>query len=87
MLSCLPARIELEVSDFGQGFDTEKKRVGGMGLNNMLARAEELGGTLTIQSKPGQGPTVRFIANLKNRDLDHTDKGTRMANEVENSDI
>jgi len=37
-----------------------------MGLDNMRARADELGGTLTIESEPGQGTKVRFIGNPKN---------------------
>ena len=65
MIHCFPDRIELEVSDNGQGFDPRKTYIGGMGLGSMRARAEELGGSLTIESKPGQGTKIRFIADPK----------------------
>lgn len=48
--------IELEVTDDGQGFDTGSGDArGGMGLANMHERAEELGGTLSIHTVPGEG--------------------------------
>ena len=61
VIRCFPARVELEVSDNGKGFELDNVNIGGMGLGNMSARAEELGGALTIQSNPGQGTKVRFV--------------------------
>jgi signal transduction histidine kinase len=57
--------IELEVQDNGIGFDPDRVPVGGMGLNNMHARAAALGGTLTITSERGQGTRVYVEANLE----------------------
>ena len=53
----LGGRLELEVADDGQGF--EPGRGGGYGLIGMAERAELMGGTLEIASKPGSGTTIR----------------------------
>ena len=50
--------IVLEIDDDGRGFDVETTSRG-MGLRNLQDRAESLGGTLEIQSTPGEGTTVR----------------------------
>lgn len=47
-------RLLLNVTDNGRGFDTSQKRTG-IGITNMRMRAENLGGTLAIRSRPGQG--------------------------------
>ncbi|MER3524805.1 MAG: hypothetical protein C4326_12340 [Ignavibacteria bacterium] len=51
----------LNVRDNGRGFD-EASITRGHGLNNVRRRAEQIGGTVTIASTPGQGTTaeVRF---------------------------
>jgi len=64
-IRCFPERMDLKVSDNGKGFDSGKAHVGGMGLDSMRARANELGGTLAIDSKPGQGATVRFAGTFE----------------------
>jgi signal transduction histidine kinase len=52
------ARVEVEVSDDGRGFDvTSMTR--GAGLTNMEDRLDALGGTLEIVSTPGAGTTLR----------------------------
>jgi PAS domain S-box-containing protein len=52
--------ISLDVIDNGGGFDpTGVLKSGGMGLSNMRERAEELGGTFTIESFDHRGTTVR----------------------------
>jgi signal transduction histidine kinase len=52
-------RLVLEIMDDGQGFDLDASRHrGGMGLISMRERAKEMGGTLTIESAPGQGTMV-----------------------------
>lgn len=61
-IRCHPDCMEMEISDKGQGFDGARTNIGGMGLDNMRARAEEIGGTLTIESVLGKGTTVRFLA-------------------------
>ncbi len=53
-------KVELEVVDNGWGFDPnaiDEQR--GMGLASMRERAEKLGGTLVIQSAPGEGTAVK----------------------------
>jgi signal transduction histidine kinase len=52
--------VVLEISDDGIGFDlAEGRRGGGMGLRGMEERAMQLGGSLTVDTKPGMGTTVR----------------------------
>jgi signal transduction histidine kinase len=55
-----PGAVRLEVVDDGTGFDpNEALRSGGMGLQGMFERAEQMGGQLTLDTKPGQGTQVR----------------------------
>jgi signal transduction histidine kinase len=51
--------VELEICDSGHGFAPDAPRNGGMGLDNMQARTEALGGMLVLRSAPGQGTTVQ----------------------------
>jgi signal transduction histidine kinase len=46
--------LMLKVLDDGNGFDT-RKRKNGVGIANMISRAESLNGTLIIDSAPGLG--------------------------------
>jgi signal transduction histidine kinase len=51
--------VQLVVADNGRGFDLAAAlKQGGMGLANMRQRAESHGGTLTVDSVPGQGTTI-----------------------------
>lgn len=52
---------ELVVDDNGVGFDAAAIRRGN-GLENMQRRANRLGGTLTLRSRPGRGTTVIFTS-------------------------
>lgn len=53
--------ITVVVEDDGKGFDIQNRRQReGFGLSGMRERAEETGGTLTIESEPGTGTRVRF---------------------------
>lgn len=52
--------LEVTVQDDGKGFDESAIRPGN-GLYNMRKRAEELGGKLEIDSKPGLGTSVVLI--------------------------
>jgi PAS domain S-box-containing protein len=65
LIRSFPDRIELEVSDNGKGFDPEKVRTGGMGVDNMHDRASLLGGNLTIETHPGKGTRVCFSAEIR----------------------
>jgi signal transduction histidine kinase len=51
-------RLLLEVTDDGSGAVTP--RAGGAGLPGMRERAEELGGDLAVDGRPGCGTTVRL---------------------------
>jgi PAS domain S-box-containing protein len=59
-------QAELEVTDNGRAFEpTSLGNGGGIGLTSMRERAERLGGSLTISSKPGEGTQV--VANVPTR--------------------
>ena len=49
--------LSLIVTDDGKGFYLQKNRSGN-GITNMMTRAENLNGTLTLSSAPGQGCTL-----------------------------
>lgn len=54
--------ISLTVSDRGRGFDShEQSETGGFGLFSIRERAELLGGSMKIRSRPGEGSTLRII--------------------------
>ena len=56
-------RTELVVTDDGRGFDAERPEgAHGLGLRVMRERMRELGGSLTISSRPGRG--TRLVASL-----------------------
>jgi signal transduction histidine kinase len=52
----------LLVQDNGSGFDVASRREGGHGLGNMQARAESIGATLVVTSRPGEGS--RMLVNI-----------------------
>ena len=52
----------LLVQDNGTGFDAAGRRDGGHGLANMQARADHIGATLSVTSRPGEGS--RVLANV-----------------------
>jgi signal transduction histidine kinase len=55
--------VRLQVTDDGKGFDPDSAACkGGMGLLNMRQRAEEIGGSLTIESASNKGATVTATA-------------------------
>ena len=59
-------RVELEVVDDGLGFQPETVRDrGGMGLESIRQRAEGLGGMAAIRSAPGEGTSVKVVADLE----------------------
>jgi signal transduction histidine kinase len=61
-LAASDGRLELTVTDDGVGFDPTAPAVRSrrLGLTSMEERAQALGGTLTIESTPGRGTTVRL---------------------------
>lgn len=53
-------RIELNITDDGKGFHIEKvKNKKGLGLSNIMSRADLFGGKVTIMSSPGRGCKLR----------------------------
>jgi two-component system, NarL family, sensor histidine kinase UhpB len=52
--------VELAVADDGRGFAFEQSEQG-LGIAGMRERALLVGGELTIESRPGQGTTVRLF--------------------------
>ncbi|GGY39260.1 sensor histidine kinase [Streptomyces omiyaensis] len=67
-LSFMEDAVALDVVDDGRGFEPEGVRGsvdgGGFGLPAMRSRAESLGGTLTVESAPGQGTAVAVTLPL-----------------------
>lgn len=73
-LELSPQQLSADIRDDGCGFAYEpvagstavlSKARGGNGLKNMQARAAELGGSLHIESAPGQGTRLRLAVPLK----------------------
>jgi signal transduction histidine kinase len=57
-----PEATRLEVADDGIGFDPPAVRKrGGLGLRGMEERAKEMGGTWSVDSRPGTGTTVTVV--------------------------
>lgn len=50
----------LEIVDDGRGFDTGAPGAGGQGLPNLRDRTASLGGSMKVDSIPGQGTAVRI---------------------------
>jgi two-component system sensor histidine kinase DegS len=63
IISQIPGAIRMEISDDGKSFPVEKtlfaKNPKRLGLVGMRERIEMVGGSLTIESAPGTGTTVR----------------------------
>jgi PAS domain S-box-containing protein len=57
-LECDARGIALEVSDDGAGFDPRGDFSGHLGLKSMRERATRLGGTLRVESAPGEGASI-----------------------------
>jgi len=51
-------KLSLQVTDDGKGFDSSKRR-NGIGLTNMMLRAESMKGELSVKSAPGMGCELR----------------------------
>jgi two-component system CheB/CheR fusion protein len=63
-LKGLPGAIQLQVADFGNGFDLESRRHG-LGLVSMEERARHIGATLQIQSALGEGTKVTVTVPVR----------------------
>jgi signal transduction histidine kinase len=56
--------LTLSVRDNGRGFDTDKPRTGN-GIPGMKRRADAMGATIEVQSKPGAGTTIIIQMNIR----------------------
>ncbi len=66
-LAFSPEKVSLEVGDDGQGFDLAHimaQREGHLGIIGMNERAQNLGGSLTIETGPGIGTKVKLDVPL-----------------------
>ncbi|HXT35635.1 MAG TPA: GAF domain-containing sensor histidine kinase [Chloroflexota bacterium] len=82
-LTFRPQSVELEVEDNGQGFEPlapPAQAEGHLGLAGMRERAENLGGSLHIESGPGNGTRVRLCVPATAKGEERTDGGSRGAN-------
>jgi two-component system sensor histidine kinase UhpB len=65
------SEIVIEISDAGAGFDPASPppptRKRGMGLKSVRERLSLIGGTMTIDARPGAGTTVVLTAPLDPR--------------------
>lgn len=57
-------KITIITKDNGRGFDPSRQR-NGIGLSNMLARVNELGGNMHINSKCNEGTSIRIVFPVK----------------------
>ncbi|MEM8910604.1 MAG: ATP-binding protein [Planctomycetota bacterium] len=61
-------RFQFEVQDHGKGFQVAPNQTDpGHGLNNLRARADSLGGSVTIHSRPSVGTRIVFDVPLQRR--------------------
>ena len=60
--AAFPGEIVIEVEDHGRGIAGDADGGPHFGLRMMRARAEEVGGTVDIGSRPGEG--TRIVARL-----------------------
>ncbi|MGW1893432.1 sensor histidine kinase [Streptomyces sp. NPDC002004] len=71
-LTCLDDRVVLDVADDGRGFRPEalpapEQGLRGHGLPAIRARLQALGGTLTVESAPGEGTVLSAALPLEDR--------------------
>lgn len=53
--------VVLRIRDDGKGFDAAAVAAGHLGLTGMRARADKIGATYEVRSRPGEGTTVEVI--------------------------
>jgi NarL family two-component system sensor histidine kinase LiaS len=62
-LEYAPEQVTLSIADNGRGFDLTSAQQSGIGMHSMRERMSGVGGTVTIQSNPGEG--TRLLACCK----------------------
>jgi PAS domain S-box-containing protein len=68
-LLCREGRVVLRVRDNGRGFDRKKVPPNSLGLSIMKERAREIGASISIRSKVGQGTSVRVTWNSRTEEV------------------
>ena len=73
-IACEGGRLTVDVEDDGRGFNpadvaTPSESGQGLGLLGMRERIEILGGTLAVDSSPGEGTHVSFAVPLKGQEV------------------
>jgi two-component system, NarL family, sensor histidine kinase YdfH len=58
--------LDIEIRDDGMGFDPAQVGAGHYGLIGLRERTRLIGGTLNVESEPGQGTTLKVILPLAN---------------------
>jgi signal transduction histidine kinase len=66
-LSYMDDEVAMDVQDDGCGFDPATPRGGGFGLLSMRERVESVGGSLSVESAPGEGTTLAVQIPLGSR--------------------
>lgn len=61
--------IVLEIVDDGTGFEVDGISPGHMGLHTMSDRMQQVNGTVQIESRPGEGTTVRACVPVHNHEI------------------
>gem|GEM_PF-842973 len=60
-LHCESERVTMSISDDGRGFDPDTTQPDQLGLRIMHERAQAVGATLSIKSRPGQGTEITVV--------------------------
>ena len=66
-------KLRLIITDDGVGFDVNKKKKG-IGLRNIVSRAKKVKATLDIDSKRGQGTSIKILIPIKYLDVKTTEE-------------
>jgi PAS domain S-box-containing protein len=69
LFSGKPDEILLQITDNGRGFDTAQEPAGGFGLGNIRERANAVGASVTIESKPDQGTVITIIRKINTGEI------------------
>jgi signal transduction histidine kinase len=56
--------LAIDITDDGTGFDPTTRPADGVGLAAMRERVDALGGTLTVESAPGEGAVIAVATPL-----------------------
>jgi PAS domain S-box-containing protein len=70
-LACDKDAVVMILKDNGRGFEPDQVPPGHIGLNIMAERIEQIGGELTIDSKPGQGTQITAKWSELSEDKNH----------------